>query len=605
MRRSQFLGERHSRGVRHGLKVAVVLSAMTVVSLPGASVAGAATSTSASSYLGPLVGRRVAGPAAFVGYRQGRRMYSGSSTNFVESSNWSGLAMTGSGIQGAEGAWTVPSIQPSSSALYSASWVGVDGFGNSDLIQTGTSQDTSDGYSAWWEILPAPSVEITTSTGSPAPVQPGDQILASVAEASSGVWTIYIQDNTQGWYFEQNFDYSGPGQSAEWIEEAPDVNGQQSYPANFGTVPFSQTGIYGDFGSGLGWYATDMTSSNEVAMVNSAGNQILAMPSAPSAPSSNGQSFTDTYVTPPGTPRALQARAGSGSASLSWEPPVTDGGTPIASYYVDEYQSGSLLHTYSVTGTSMTISGLTDGKTYVFTVAAHSSGNWTSPFSSSVSVEPVAPPRVSVVSPTRNYQVTTNIAISYRATDVLPVGSYDVRYRVGPWNKKYYGSYVYPSSWQRTSSKTVRLTGKPGNQYCFSVRARTTNGVASRWTADDCTMIPLGSRSLSLATRGWSRHTGAGYYLNSYVETRAKGAELRLAGAEASQLALVVTKCPGCGQAIVFINGKVLAKVSTYAPKWHHKVVMVLPDFSFRKATVVIKSVDKGKLLIIEGLGVS
>ena len=49
----------------------------------------------------------------------------------------------------------------------------------------------------------------------------------------------------------------------------PPSDGEQSTPADFGTVDFSQTEIYGDFGSsGTSWYSTDMDADNEIAMVN-------------------------------------------------------------------------------------------------------------------------------------------------------------------------------------------------------------------------------------------------------------------------------------------------------------------------------------------------
>ena len=102
-------------------------------------------------------------------------------TATTDSTNWSGLGGEGNGIEGAAGEWTVPAIEPSTSGLYSTSWVGVDGLNNSDLIQTGTEQDTSDGYYAWIEILPASEEELFNSDGSPAPVEPGDQIDARMS----------------------------------------------------------------------------------------------------------------------------------------------------------------------------------------------------------------------------------------------------------------------------------------------------------------------------------------------------------------------------------------------------------------------------------------
>jgi hypothetical protein len=596
------------------MKLSLIVSLMLLVmAVAGTAPSSAASPSPLKSVRGlnlrvPLrVGARVENLASALLHPSGRRMRSGGTTALSESPNWSGLAMTGSGFEGAAGDWTVPSIQSSGSALYSASWVGVDGDGNSDLIQTGTSQDTSDGYYAWWEILPATSVEITDSYGNPAPVEPGDQMVAWVAVTSTaGVWTIYLEDSTQGWYFEQDFDYGGPGQSAEWIEEAPTVGAAQSSPADFGTVDFSGTLVYGDFGSGTGWYYTEMDVTNEIAMINSDGSQILAMPSAPSAASTSGQSFSDTYVTPPSTPTGLAATPGASSAHLSWKAPTADGGTSIFGYYVREYLSGSLQRTTFVSTTSATVAGLTNGDTYSFSVAAHSAGNWTSPYSAAVTVIPEAPPRLTVSSPSQGYQISRKLVIRYSATDASStIASFDVRYDVGPWNSAYMSYYEYPAGWQRTTATTEEMTGNPGSEYCFDVRARTKSGDVSAWSPNDCTTLPLGSGSLAAITPGWSRHVAAGYYLNSYVETTKLGAELRVVGAEAGQLVLIVTRCRSCGDMAVYLNGKLLKTVSTRGATTVHSSIIVLPSFSLRRATIVLKALSRGRLLILEGLGIS
>ena len=79
--------------------------------------------------------------------------------------NWSGYAETGT-FTGVSGTWTVPAVSATSSSTYSSAWIGVDGFNDNDLIQTGTEQDYYSGaahYDAWWEILPAAETEISTS----------------------------------------------------------------------------------------------------------------------------------------------------------------------------------------------------------------------------------------------------------------------------------------------------------------------------------------------------------------------------------------------------------------------------------------------------------
>jgi hypothetical protein len=182
----------------------------------------------------------------------------------AEAANWTGHIFTGLAFTAVSGQWVVPTVQPSATGAYSTTWLGVDGVSNSSLIQTGTAQDTSNGaatYDDWYEILPANETLIGR-------VSPGDHIQASINEDSPGTWTIAIADVTSGQSFSQAFAYSGPGTSAEWIEEAPKVNGQQSDLANFGTAQFT----------GLAWAGSNPSSvvNTTLNMTDSSGNVIAS-----------------------------------------------------------------------------------------------------------------------------------------------------------------------------------------------------------------------------------------------------------------------------------------------------------------------------------------
>lgn len=158
------------------------------------------------------------------------------------SSNWSGYAITGATYTSITGQWVVPSVAPSRKPTYSSNWVGIDGFNNGDLIQTGTEQDSSAGqtqYSAWWEILPAPETVI------PDPVSPGDLMQASINEQAPGQWVISLTDTTKNWTATETESYSGPATSAEWIEEAPTVGGRVATLANFGLTAFDPGTVNG------------------------------------------------------------------------------------------------------------------------------------------------------------------------------------------------------------------------------------------------------------------------------------------------------------------------------------------------------------------------
>ena len=70
------------------------------------------------------------------------------------------------------------------------------------------------------------------------------------------------------------------------------------------------------------------------------------------------------------------------------------------------------------------------------------------------------------------------------------VSTFDVRYRTAAWNGTY-GSWIRPSSWQRTAATGEPLGVKTGHTSCVSVRARNKAGQLSAWTAQRCTARSL------------------------------------------------------------------------------------------------------------------
>ncbi|HEX9334909.1 MAG TPA: G1 family glutamic endopeptidase [Pseudonocardiaceae bacterium] len=201
--------------------------------------------------------------------------------NAFQSTNWSGYAETGT-FTSAVGHWTVPTVSRTTTTpnRFSSQWVGIDGFNNSNLIQTGTEADFTNGsahYLAWWEILPAAETVIPGIT-----VHPGDSFTASVAKVSGTTWHISITNNSTGQSFSSNKTYRGAGTSAEWIEEATSVNGQIGPPAKFSTFSFTNLTSNG---------ANPNLNTNEEILLVQNGTTF----STPSSPS-GGNSFSVRYT---------------------------------------------------------------------------------------------------------------------------------------------------------------------------------------------------------------------------------------------------------------------------------------------------------------------
>ncbi len=227
----------------------------------------------------------------------------------VSSTNWAGLAENGTTYTGVSASWSVPTVLPSIPLQVSSSWVGIDGYSNRDLIQTGTEEDTSGGattYYAWYEILPAPETRISGMT-----VHAGDQMAADIFQVSphtpttQGTWAISITDQTTAHNYTHDFPYGGggtdgqPANSAEWIQEMTGTSPKAPL-ANFGTANFT----------GLNFTAANPATNTPtlIRMVNSS-NQTIAYPTVPGASDLSvtyGQPSTQTTpVTASPSPTAL------------------------------------------------------------------------------------------------------------------------------------------------------------------------------------------------------------------------------------------------------------------------------------------------------------
>jgi Peptidase A4 family len=227
-----------------------------------------------------------------------------SSASSVESTNWSGYAVTGSSgtFTSVSASWTEPTATCSSSSgsgghhgrggggssadEYAAFWVGLDGYSNNTVEQTGTDSDcdgTTPEYYGWYEMYPAGPVYYTNT------MKAGDSISASVTFGGTNTYTLTLTDNTQGWTQKITKNDSGLArESAEAITEAPSSNSGVLPLADFGTVNYTTAADIEGSGS-----STSMGTQSAIAitMVDSSG----ADKDSTSSISGSG-SFSNTWI---------------------------------------------------------------------------------------------------------------------------------------------------------------------------------------------------------------------------------------------------------------------------------------------------------------------
>jgi hypothetical protein len=167
----------------------------------------------------------------------------GRPANTVATHNWSGYAAHGKTYTKISASWVEPTGHCTSNGTFSSFWVGLDGYSNKHVQQTGSEVDCSGGraqYFAWYEMYPVASVSFSN------PVHPGDHFTGSVTFTGSGHYTLALKDTTQGWsQTVHKTRTSAQNSSAEVIAEAPSSFSGILPLTNFGTVHFSNAAVNG------------------------------------------------------------------------------------------------------------------------------------------------------------------------------------------------------------------------------------------------------------------------------------------------------------------------------------------------------------------------
>ncbi|MDQ1634069.1 MAG: large repetitive protein, partial [Frankiaceae bacterium] len=185
------------------------------------------------------------------------------------------------------------------------------------------------------------------------------------------------------------------------------------------SAPVAVSAVAGDGGAVVSWNPSTSPQSPvtgyDVSVVGSSGPAVHVGPSATSATINglkNGQSYAFSVqasnangagpsatsalvtpavpLTPPGPPTAVVGHAGSTSATVTWLPPASNGGSPITGYTVTSSPDDRST-TVGGSAVSAQLTGLTNGTSYTFTVRATNAKGSSAASTPSVAVTPRAP----------------------------------------------------------------------------------------------------------------------------------------------------------------------------------------------------------------------
>jgi hypothetical protein len=190
---------------------------------------------------------------------------------------------------------------------------------------------------------------------------------------------------------------------------------------------------------------------------------------------SGAESGASPAVTPrtlPTAPTAVSGTPGDGQVSLSWTAPSTDGGSPITGYAITPSIGSTPQPTiaFDSTATAQTVTGLANGTTYTFRVAAVTAAGTGAASAASAGITPRtvpgAPTAVSAVAGDGQATVTWTAPAS---TGGSPITGYTVTPYVG-------AAAQAPVAFASTATSQTISGLANGTAYTFKVRASNAAG---------------------------------------------------------------------------------------------------------------------------------
>jgi hypothetical protein len=257
---------------------------------------------------------------------------------------------------------------------------------------------------------------------------------------------------------------------------------------------------------------------------------------------------------------------------------------------------------WSSCGSTLTLSGLAAGTHTLATQVTDPSGMQSAVVTRSWVVDAAAP-TASLAAPA-SVQTSSPLTLTWTAADSggSGIAGYDVRARTASPTTGF-GAYQYPSTWQKLTTQSLKLTLSQGYQYCFAVRGRDRAGNVGAWSAEHCTTMPLDDRALT-ASSGWLRGSSSGYLFSTYSKTVQTAAQLTRASVSGRRIALIVTTCSTCGSVDIYHAGIKLGRVSLYSSTTKARQVMWLPLQSVTRTGILTVRSAGSRQVVLDGVAV-
>jgi hypothetical protein len=212
--------------------------------------------------------------------------------------------------------------------------------------------------------------------------------VSAVADPNTGVW-VYDTYGLSGFAI-----IGGTSVSTQIVGAVYALADNPSSTNNLTSYPYKDT-------AALNYIDSGSNGTCSVSYLCTAGPGSYNGPTGLGTPNGTA-AFTGAPSSPtvPSAPQNLTATAGNAAVSLSWQPPASNGGSTITGYDVYEGtsskgESSTPVNSSLITGTSDTVTGLTNGTPYFFTVEAVNGVGNSLP-SNEVSATPSAPSTATV-----------------------------------------------------------------------------------------------------------------------------------------------------------------------------------------------------------------